>query len=52
MVEEKITASPDGTLRGGFLKEKHENGDVTADFPPIGEVRVSEWKYSVGGETP
>ena len=50
MNEEKITASPDGTLRGGFLKQKHDNGDVTADFPPIGEVRVSDWKYSERGE--
>jgi len=43
---EKVTARPDGTLRGGFLKEIHDNGDITADFPPLGEIRVSNWEYS------
>lgn len=44
--EKKVTARPDGVIRGGFLVEKHDNGDITADFPPLGEVRVSEWEWS------
>lgn len=42
----KVTARPDGKLRGGFLKKRHSDGSITAEFPPIGNVKVQEWVLS------